>query len=280
MGVTTDSGLAKLYAHIRTLRLADGPDEVHCRAIARLEMRKYMSQDANGRDHDARATSPPRTLSPASSRSRSAIVSTRPRSERLDGRAMSRAIAARLRVAQFKGGQSNPDLSARHAETLLRAATQADGQTAAFRSRRSIANFASSPRCIRSIFPWRDPMACVLDDGVIGSAFYIMDMVEGRVFWNASLPELAPAERGQVYRSEDLDARASASDRSAGDRAGRLRQAGQLFHAADRALVEAISRVGDQGHRRDGSADRIVCREPRRRRIAPPSSTATIASTI
>ena len=36
-------GLAKAYAHIRTLRLADGPDEVHCRAIARLEMRKYTN---------------------------------------------------------------------------------------------------------------------------------------------------------------------------------------------------------------------------------------------
>jgi acyl-CoA dehydrogenase len=43
MGVTTDAGLAKSYAHIRTLRLADGPDEVHCRAIARLEMRKHTN---------------------------------------------------------------------------------------------------------------------------------------------------------------------------------------------------------------------------------------------
>ena len=43
MGVTSDAGLAASYAHIRTLRLADGPDEVHCRAIARLEMRKYMN---------------------------------------------------------------------------------------------------------------------------------------------------------------------------------------------------------------------------------------------
>ena len=43
MGVTTDAGLASSYAHIRTLRLADGPDEVHCRAISRLEMRKYTN---------------------------------------------------------------------------------------------------------------------------------------------------------------------------------------------------------------------------------------------
>jgi acyl-CoA dehydrogenase len=40
-GVTTDPGLAKSYAGIRTLRLADGPDEVHERMIARLEMAKY-----------------------------------------------------------------------------------------------------------------------------------------------------------------------------------------------------------------------------------------------
>jgi acyl-CoA dehydrogenase len=40
-GVSDDFGLAKSYAHIRTLRLADGPDEVHCRALARSEFRKY-----------------------------------------------------------------------------------------------------------------------------------------------------------------------------------------------------------------------------------------------
>jgi acyl-CoA dehydrogenase len=43
MGVTSDAGLAKSYADIRALRLADGPDEVHCRAISRLEMRKYIN---------------------------------------------------------------------------------------------------------------------------------------------------------------------------------------------------------------------------------------------
>ncbi len=40
-GVTTDFGLANLYSGIRTLRLADGPDEVHNRAIARNEFKKY-----------------------------------------------------------------------------------------------------------------------------------------------------------------------------------------------------------------------------------------------
>jgi alkylation response protein AidB-like acyl-CoA dehydrogenase len=43
-GVTTDPGLANAYAHQRTLRLADGPDEVHRRAIARLEYGRYKAQ--------------------------------------------------------------------------------------------------------------------------------------------------------------------------------------------------------------------------------------------
>jgi len=42
-GVSEDPGLARAYAMLRTLRLADGPDEVHRRAVARLEFRKYSN---------------------------------------------------------------------------------------------------------------------------------------------------------------------------------------------------------------------------------------------
>ncbi len=41
-GVSEDFGLAYAYAHARTLRLADGPDEVHRNQIARIEMKKYQ----------------------------------------------------------------------------------------------------------------------------------------------------------------------------------------------------------------------------------------------
>jgi acyl-CoA dehydrogenase len=41
-GVSDDFGLASAYAHARTLRLADGPDEVHRDQIARLELKKYQ----------------------------------------------------------------------------------------------------------------------------------------------------------------------------------------------------------------------------------------------
>lgn len=37
----SEAGLARDYASIRTMRLADGPDEVHCRANARFQLRKH-----------------------------------------------------------------------------------------------------------------------------------------------------------------------------------------------------------------------------------------------
>ena len=41
-GVTSDPKLAQAYAGMRTLRLADGPDEVHKQSIARSELKKYL----------------------------------------------------------------------------------------------------------------------------------------------------------------------------------------------------------------------------------------------
>jgi acyl-CoA dehydrogenase len=43
-GVGQDTPLAQLWAHTRTLRLADGPDEVHKRSLARRELNRYRSR--------------------------------------------------------------------------------------------------------------------------------------------------------------------------------------------------------------------------------------------
>ena len=42
-GVSQDTPLAAMYAGVRTLRIVDGPDEVHLRDIARLELKSYLS---------------------------------------------------------------------------------------------------------------------------------------------------------------------------------------------------------------------------------------------
>jgi acyl-CoA dehydrogenase len=46
-GVSQDTPLAMAWAHIRTLRLADGPDEVHNRSIAKYEFEKHRPRDSN-----------------------------------------------------------------------------------------------------------------------------------------------------------------------------------------------------------------------------------------
>ncbi|MFD9890204.1 acyl-CoA dehydrogenase family protein [Amycolatopsis sp. NPDC059027] len=43
-GVSQDFGLAEMWAGVRTLRLADGPDEVHKRSLARRELKKYRTE--------------------------------------------------------------------------------------------------------------------------------------------------------------------------------------------------------------------------------------------
>ena len=43
-GVTSDFGLAKTWASVRTLRLADGPDEVHRRTVAKIELKKQAER--------------------------------------------------------------------------------------------------------------------------------------------------------------------------------------------------------------------------------------------
>jgi acyl-CoA dehydrogenase len=48
-GVSQDFPLAQFYAHARTLQLADGPDEVHRRAIARDILRSYVASSQAGR---------------------------------------------------------------------------------------------------------------------------------------------------------------------------------------------------------------------------------------
>lgn len=50
-------------------------------------------------------------------------------------------------------------------------------------------------------FPVPQPITLCKDATVLGSAFYLMELVDGRSFWDGTLPELRPAERRSVYES-------------------------------------------------------------------------------
>jgi acyl-CoA dehydrogenase len=53
-GVTDQFGLSYAYAQARTLRLADGPDEVHRNAIGKMELGRYVSKDVMKAFSDSR----------------------------------------------------------------------------------------------------------------------------------------------------------------------------------------------------------------------------------
>ncbi len=55
-GISDDFGLAYAYAGARTLRLADGPDEVHRNHIAKFELARHAMLPAHGRGHARRST--------------------------------------------------------------------------------------------------------------------------------------------------------------------------------------------------------------------------------
>ena len=50
-----DTPLARMYAGMRTLRLADGPDEVHRRTIARIELSKHQAAKVTNIEEKAKA---------------------------------------------------------------------------------------------------------------------------------------------------------------------------------------------------------------------------------
>jgi aminoglycoside phosphotransferase (APT) family kinase protein len=101
-------------------------------------------------------------------------------------------------VEQFGGGQSNPTyrLTAPSGRYVLRRKPPGKLLASAHAVDREY-------RVITALgktgFPVPRTFGLCEDDGVIGTAFYVMDCVDGRILWNQQLPELAPTERGAIF---------------------------------------------------------------------------------
>ena len=137
----------------------------------------------------------------------------------IDAQALSTYLEGRLpgierplEIVKFKGGQSNPTyrissggksfvLRRRPPGQLLESAHAIDRE---YRVLSALAN---------AHFPVPRPFLYCDDASVIGSAFYVVEFHDGRVFWNAEMPDVAPAFRAAVYdemssllaRLHDLD---------------------------------------------------------------------------
>jgi aminoglycoside phosphotransferase (APT) family kinase protein len=104
-----------------------------------------------------------------------------------------------LTVRQFEGGQSNPTflLAAGGREYVLRKQPPGELLPSAHqvdREHRVMAALAEQDVPVPRMF------ALCEDASVIGTKFYVMQKVEGRVLTEVLLPELSPAERGAIYR--------------------------------------------------------------------------------
>ena len=107
-------------------------------------------------------------------------------------------FAGPLTVEQFKGGQSNPTykLTTPDRAYVLRRKPPGKllpGAHAVDREYRVITALGAQG------FPVARSYALCLNETVIGTPFYVMAMVEGRIFWDADLPELSRDERPAYF---------------------------------------------------------------------------------
>lgn len=107
-------------------------------------------------------------------------------------------FAGTLSVEKFKGGQSNPTfklatptrnyvLRRKPMGTILKGAHDIE------REARIMAALGQTG------FPVPHIYALCADETIIGSPFYIMELVEGRIFWDATLPEIMRADRPAYF---------------------------------------------------------------------------------
>jgi aminoglycoside phosphotransferase (APT) family kinase protein len=107
-------------------------------------------------------------------------------------------FAGPLTVRQFKGGQSNPTYlleTPRRRYVLRRKPPGKLLPSAHAVDREFRAISALHPQG----FPVAEPVLYCEDAGLIGTAFYVMGFVDGRVFWEPDMPGATPVERTAVY---------------------------------------------------------------------------------
>ena len=108
-----------------------------------------------------------------------------------------------IEVSQFNRGASNPTFLVTAGDQRLVLRKKPPGQLLA--SAHQVDREYRVMKALGSVgFPVPVMRALCEDEAVIGTAFYVMDFLEGRIFRDARLPGMAPAERTAIY--DDLNA--------------------------------------------------------------------------
>lgn len=108
-----------------------------------------------------------------------------------------------LQAEKFAGGQSNPTfkLTAGDNQYVLRRKPQGVLLASAHAVDRE---FQVLSALSATNVPVPTPVALCEDESVIGSMFYIMEYLEGRIFWDPALPEVSDEDRGEIYDQMNL----------------------------------------------------------------------------
>lgn len=135
----------------------------------------------------------------------SAFSGTRPAADEIDGARLARYLADHiagfrgpLSVARFKGGQSNPTylVAAQSGRYVLRRKPPGKLLPSAHAIERE---YRVTSALADEDFPVARPLHYCADPDVIGTEFYVMAHVAGRIFWEPWAAGLAPDERAQLF---------------------------------------------------------------------------------
>jgi aminoglycoside phosphotransferase (APT) family kinase protein len=166
-------------------------------------------------------------------------------------------FAGPLAVKQFQGGQSNPTYLL---ITPARRYVMRSKPGPAARLLPSAHAIEREFRLMRALAPQGVPVPEMLllceDESVIGRAFFLMEHVDGRIFWEQSLPGLAPAERGAIYdemnrviatlHSVDIERSGLADYGKAGNYFARqIGRWSKQYRASETEAIEAMDRLID-----------------------------------
>jgi aminoglycoside phosphotransferase (APT) family kinase protein len=164
-------------------------------------------------------------------------------------------FAGPLTVKQFKGGQSNPTylLGTPARRYVLRRKPPGKLLPSAHAVDREY-------RVIRGLhaegFPVAEALAYCPEESVVGTPFYVMGFVDGRVFWEPQMPDSNPAERAAVYdsmnatiaRLHGLDpARIGLGDFGKGENyvARQVERWSKQYRASETEQIDAMERLID-----------------------------------
>lgn len=103
-----------------------------------------------------------------------------------------------LSVRQFRGGQSNPTYLLESASGRYVLRRKPPGKL--LKSAHAVdREFRVISALYASDFPVPRPYVLCEDDEIVGTMFYIMEFVDGRIFWDLDMPDSHPEERAAVY---------------------------------------------------------------------------------